>query len=37
MNVNDFWGSRDTKIEEKSMNNRIKFEAQDEVPLGIDF
>ena len=25
------------KIEAKSMKNRIKFEAQDEVLLGIDF
>ena len=37
MNVDDFWGSRDTKIDEKSITNRIKFEAQDEVPTAIDF
>ena len=37
MNFNDFWGSRDAKIFEKSIKNRIKFEAQDEVPPGIDF
>ena len=37
MNFNDFWGSRDAKIDEKSIKNRIKFEAQDEVPPGIDF
>ena len=33
----DFCGSRDAKIYEKSIKNRIKFEAQDEVPPGIDF
>ena len=37
MNFNDFCGSRDAKINEKSMKNRIKFEAEDEVPLGMDF
>ena len=37
MNFNDFGGSRDAKIDEKSMKNLIKFEAQDEVPLGINF
>ena len=37
MEFNDLCGSRDAKIEEKSLKHRIKFEAQDEVPLGIDF
>ena len=37
MNFNDFWGSRGAKIDEKSMKNRSKFEAQVGVPLGIDF
>ena len=37
MNFNDFWGSGGSKINEKSIKNRIKFEAQDEVPPGIDF
>ena len=37
MNFNDFGGSRDAKIYEKSIKNQIKFEAQDEVPPGIDF
>ena len=37
MNFNDFWGSRDAKIDEKSIKNLKKFEAQDEVPPGIDF
>ena len=37
MNFNDFGGSRDAKIDEKSMKILIKFEDQDEVALGIDF
>ena len=37
MNFNDFWGSRSAKIDEKSIKNRSKFEAQVGVPLGIDF
>ena len=36
MSFNDFWGSRGAQIDEKSIKNRLKFEAQDEVPLGID-
>ncbi len=37
MNFNDFWSSRGAKIDEKSMKNRSKFEAQVGVPLAIDF
>ena len=37
MSFNNFWGPGDAKINEKSIKNRIKFEAQDEVPQGIDF
>ena len=35
--INDFRSSRGAKIDEKSIKNRLKIEAQVGVPLGIDF
>ena len=37
MNFNDLGDSRAAKIDEKSIKNQMKFEAQEEMPLGIDF
>ena len=33
----DFEGSKGCKIEEHSMENQVKSESQDGMPLGIDF
>ena len=37
MNFNDFWGSRGAQIDEKSINNRSKCEAQVGMPPDMDF
>ena len=37
LDFNDFWGSGYAKMDEKSITNRLRFKAQDEVPLGIGF
>ena len=34
---NDFEGSKGCKIEENSIENQVKSEGQDGMPLGIDF
>ena len=36
-NFNEFGGSGYAKMDEKSITNRLRFKAQDEVPLGIGF